>query len=205
MINLAAEGLILGLTMGTHCAVTCSPFIVPYLSTESTPHLSSKLKVFSQFIIGRFAAYLIFAGLATLIGKNLENYLSHEIEGMVFIAAATLLLVFLLLRIYRPKPHNCKHHNHSSKFRTSLPFLTGLILGVHICPTFLIALFKVVTIGDFFKASLYFISLFIGSTIYLLPVPFITDLVSTDLLKRLGIYLGFLIGIWFLIQGVLLL
>jgi hypothetical protein len=68
-----------------------------------------------------------------------------------------------------------------------------------------VGLVRVFGLGNPAESLSYFFFLFLGTTVFLLPFPFIAVWLKRDFFRRMGIYLGLLAGIWFLVQGGLLL
>ncbi len=201
MIKTSLEGLVLGLTIGGYCTAFCSPFIFPYLLTGPRATLRHKIFIFTEFTLGRLAAYLVFAAATVLLGRSLQNILTPRIKGTLLILAALVVLIYSVWCLFREQACNaCLHTRVSLK---SLPWLTGFFLGINLCPPFALALVQAISIKDLVPTALYFISLFIGTTLYLTPAPFIINLLPQQTFKRVGAYLGVLTGIWFTLQGVI--
>ena len=197
------EGFLLGISMGGYCTTTCAPFLLPYLViSDSSRHLLlRKILVLTQFLLGRLLAYCLFAVVAIFLGKSLSNYLTPAINSLLLMTAS-LLMIASALGVSGGHFSLCRLLEKYNLSRLA-PLLTGFILGLNLCPPFLVATTRALTMGSFSQALLLFIFLFLGSSIYFLPLPFLIAFINNDSTKRIGIYLGFLVGIWFLIQGIM--
>lgn len=227
MSGLAAEGFLLGLTMGGFCAMSCGPFITPYLLNAGAGGGWMKAKIFGQFLLGRLAAYLLYGLAAGLAGHEVQGLASPRAKGVFLVIAAALLLAFSLWSLWRDV-RSCPLKKMGGLpcmniFRTSdgklgkpislldlitekwlaknLPWATGFLLGLNLCPPFAVGMVRVFGLGDLPKALAYFLCLFLGTTLFLLPLPLAAAWMRPDFFRRLGIYLGLLAGAWFLIQG----
>ena len=68
------EGLILGLTLGTSCLVTCLPILLAHIVADHPGIKNGFLSSFS-FSIGRLIAYSIYATIFGLTGYLLEDFI----------------------------------------------------------------------------------------------------------------------------------
>lgn len=202
MVDILAEGLVLGLAMGGYCAASCAPFMVPYLLATGSDGLAPRLRVFASFLAGRLAAYLVVAVAAALAGRALPDLVSPRMKGVLLIAAAFVLALFSLVTLRRKSCFCPGGRETGDRLAGGLPFLTGLLLGFNLCPPFAVAVFRGIEMAHPGRAAAYFGALFLGTTAYLAPAPFVSWWVSSDFTRRMGVYLGVLAGAWFLVQGV---
>ena len=196
--ELAAEGFLLGLSVGGICSITCTPFLVPYLL--STGKGWAKAKVFGWFLTGRLAAYLLSGLAAGLAGRAVQNLASNRVKGLFLAIAAALLLAYSIRNLWRDV-RSCPMTN--AGHRTG-PLVTGFLLGASLCPPFAVGLVRAFGLADAAKAMVYFFCLFLGTTVFLVPVPILSVWMTREIFRRLGTYLGILAGGWFLIQGMVL-
>jgi hypothetical protein len=61
---------------------------------------------------------------------------------------------------------------------------------------------RVLELKSITNSVLFFFSFFIATTLYLIPLLLAVPLLKSDFIGRIGIYLGILAGVWFLIQGI---
>ena len=198
MIKYMVEPFLLGITMGGYCAVSCFPFLLPYILTDSKHKFLRKLYVFGQFLLGRLMAYILFAVLISLLAISAEGLLSQRINSLLMVIASLIMINFSLTSTKIPFCQFKKLGGIAKGF----PLVTGFILGLNLCPPFLVALVNIIEMQSIFYSCIYFFFLFLGTTIYLLPLVLVSATLKSDFFRRIGIYLGILIGIWFLIQGI---
>ncbi len=197
-----AEGFILGAAAGGTCAATCAPFLVPYLLAGGGPvSAGRRVLVFAEFMAGRLVAYLA-AGIAVaLTGRALDGFLHPRLAGSLLSAAGLALAVFSVLSL-RSASRPCRGVPRGLRAR-GFAFLTGAVLGLNLCPPFVAALVRVGGIHDPAAASIFFLALFAGTTVYLLPAPAAAAFMGGPFFRRFGAYLGIIAGGWFAVQGAL--
>ncbi len=193
----------IGLAMGGYCATLCAPFIIPYLLASGASGLGARIGIFAQFLSGRLVAYIAIAVGAGLAGGAIEDVGSPRIKGILLVTASVGLIVFSAWCGLR-KTCFCPGKG-GSRLARSFPFMTGLVLGLNLCPPFVVALLRALDMADVGKSVGFFVSMFLGTTIYLIPAPFVVWLLASDAARRMGLYLGVLGGVWFLIRGLMLL
>jgi sulfite exporter TauE/SafE len=203
MYNLLIQPFLLGLSIGLYCFAYCLPFVSSYLVSEKRL-IKDDFKVILQVIIGRFFGYLLFGAFFGYLGEKIDN----PTLNLILIAALVVLSFFLILHalnLFKPK-WLCflKIRQYKNKF----PWLMGFLLGVNLCPPFLISLTYVFTLHDLWKGIIYFIMFFIGTSLYFLPVTFLgflNKMKEFRLAARLAalvVGIGFLgYGIYYLIRG----
>lgn len=197
LLQTLLEGLLLGLSTGTLCLLTCAPIYLPYLISEERSLRKSFYKVM-EISAGRFLAYLLFGALAGWLGSFLPQQQRTLFTGISYI----LLSVFLVLNAVRThrKDKSCRIPGWM-KFSNSA-FLLGIFTGVNFCPSFLIALTKAVDLGGAVGGTLLFMGFFIGTTIFLLPLALGGLLTAIGKLKQIARLVSLLIAVWFIWQGV---
>jgi sulfite exporter TauE/SafE len=203
MIRVSAEGFTLGLAMGGSCLVTCLPFLLPYLLGGNITTLAGRTWAFGSFLAGRLAAYLVVGVLSGFLGGFLLAQTGKGaviVKGCLLVLAGGLLLVFSI-RDYKvatglPCPAG------SVKPLKGWPFLTGLVLGFSPCAPFAAGLVKAASLGSPLKGGLFFLFLFLGTTLVLLPAPLLASRMRSLFFRRIGLFFGMVAGAWFLVEGV---
>jgi sulfite exporter TauE/SafE len=121
-------------------------------------------------------------------------------KGSLLCAGAILLLIFSVRDLKKASGVPCP--GVSFKPLKGWPFLTGLVLGFYPCAPFAAGLAKATTLANPVTGTLFFLFLFLGTTLVLLPAPLIATGMRTPFFRRLGCFFGLVAGVWFLIEGV---
>ncbi len=82
------------------------------------------------------------------------------------------------------------------------PFLLGFLMGVNICPPFLISIGYIVDVGGVLNGILYFVLFFIGTSVYFIPLLFLGQLGRFDRLKFSARISAIAVGIIFLAYSI---
>ncbi|MCP4714838.1 MAG: sulfite exporter TauE/SafE family protein [Deltaproteobacteria bacterium] len=195
------EGLMLGVGSGGACLAECMPFLLPYLLMGAERGHAGSFRLFAQFMAGRLVAYLLFGLLAGSAGRSLQGLITPAIAGGLLMAAAAVLLV-AGAAAGRPQLGFCRFVQKKG-IAGHMPFVTGFVLGINICPPFAAALLRVIQLQGIATGLGYFGMLFLGSSLYMLPLPALSGFVRSTLFQRLGRNLSLLVGGWFMLQGVM--
>ena len=197
MIKTLVEGVILGLTTGTACLVTCSPIYLPYLISEDRK-LSKSIYAVLEISAGRFVSYLAFGAIAGYTGAQIASVNRELFTSIAYI----LLSAYLVLSAVRTskKAKSC-HVPKMARF-TQSGIILGILTGINFCPSFLIALSKAVDLGGAFSGMMLFLGFFFGTSIFLLPLAFIGQISKVSKMKMVAQYASILVAIWFTFSGV---
>jgi len=143
-------------------------------------------------------AYILFAVVVSSLAISSGPLLSPRVNSILLMLASLFMIIFSLINT---KIKFCQFRRLGA-ISKSFPVITGFILGLNLCPPFLVALVNILKMKSILGSCIYFLFLFLGTTIYLLPVVFVSAALNSGFFRRMGMYLGFLAGIWFLIQGI---
>jgi sulfite exporter TauE/SafE len=201
MTRIIIEGFALGLSAGIYCAGACLSFFMPYLIAEGEGKLLANMRKISSFLAGRFIAYIAFALIISLIGNAHRDILTAGTSHICLIAASLVMLGYSLA-------HNFGVHGPcvSSAGRSKLigvPFFLGLFTGMNPCPPFLVGATRILTLASIPEGCLLFAAFFAGTSVYMLPLVFVPYFARGERIKRIGLMVAFLSGIWFLIAGIM--
>src|SRR6056297_380746 len=193
MIDFILAPILAGLSAGLYCATTCIPFIAPIMVDKKRKR-KENIGVFVQFISGRFLGYVLFGAVFGFLGSEINQ---GSIDLLVNIAMIFLALLLLMQVLGVTKSKKiCK------KFKNiNIPILMGFLMGINICPPFLMSLTYVFTLGNVLKGILYFVLFFISTSVYFLPIIFLGWLGKFKEFRLVGKIAGFMAGIGFLIYG----
>jgi len=200
MIRIIFEGVMLGVSAGVYCAGTCLVFFMPYLLVEGEQKISDNLKKISLFMLGRLIAYISFALIMGLVMSANRNIFTAKFSHISLIIASLVMLAYALA-------HNFSGSQVCGPFlrRFSLmriPFLLGLFTGLNPCPPFLVGVARLSTINDILRGVVLFSAFFLGTSVYMIPLAFVSYLNRSERVRRIGVIIAMLSGIWFLFIGI---
>ncbi len=199
IIRVLAEGFALGLSSGIFCVGSCAPFLFPYLMAGAKAGIKANAILLVEFLLGRFVGYVIFGMAAGWMGGLLKPHLSEPIRAATLILAALLLVISAFYQIF-PKNPFCDFLI-KRRALVRVPFLFGFLLGINICPPFLLGVARLLEIGNVWLGALFFSAFFVSSTLYLLPIFVVTPLFKGERLRRIGIMASFIVGVCYLGAG----
>lgn len=197
MTALLAEGLGLGLSTGLYCVGACVPVLVPYLLAEERGW-ERDLVLLGKFLLGRLAAYLLFAVVVGAAGASLGAP-PPWLSGASLLACGLLLLAYAFTRSL-PRLDLCATVSRSPALRQA-PFLLGFLVGANPCPPFVAGLARLLTVGSVAGCVAYFSAFFVGTTAYVLPVLLAVPLKAVERLKSAAAIAAGLSGLWFIGLG----
>lgn len=199
MIRMIAEGWLLGLSTGPYCLGACMPFMIPYLFAEGQSTWGGNLKIIGEFLLGRFLAYLLFGALVGWIGELLQPYLSQRIASAALGATAALMLLYALVKSL-PQWTVCAWM--SRRLRgISMPVVLGFLIGINVCPPFLIAVARLLQVGGLASGVIFFLGFFAGTSLYTLPLLGVSPLTQQVRFQHIGTLSAILVGSWYLIMA----
>lgn len=189
-------GFLAGLSVGVYCLGLCLPIFVPYLLSQSRTAKSS-LQVVLEFSLGRLLGYLTFGFLIGFLGEQITNLTVHKLVALGNIWTGLLMILYSLGAI-------------DKKFCAALPFqkirwvlLLGFLTGVNICPPFLASLTYVFNLQGTLLATLYFLTFFLGTSVYIVPAALLGIFTKFLWLQKLARLSGVLVGLYFVLQSLI--
>ena len=200
------EGLLLGLSTGSFCAISCAPAAIPFIFSEKIDGWKENAGLVGMLLLGRLIAYIGVGFLVGALGGYAVRYLDPEIQRRLLAASNTLIGA---LMIATGLMHNLPGLKFCRKFRSIYrpswgSFLYGAFTGLSICPPFFMAASRVFGKGDGLSGMLYFAMFFVGTSVYFLPLLgvhlFKDRLQTVRMVARLSLIL--LGAYFFLFQGV---
>jgi sulfite exporter TauE/SafE len=200
------HGFLLGLSNGTVCLATCAPLIVPYFMGEGTRVMTDFL-VLALFLVGRLVGYLVFALLAGSIGV-----LTHpEASSLAFVFALAEILLGILMVYYgivRPRVLCAGSvagrllRSTTSMWPPLFPIVAGLLTGVSLCPPFLLAITEAMSTHSLTGSVTFFLTFFIGTSIFFVPLPFIGWLRKFSAVQIVGRMTAVIVGAMYVGTGI---
>ncbi len=200
MLQVLSEGFALGASTGIACAGTCVPFLVPYLMTDERTKIRECAGLLFQFLSGRLLAYVLFGLVAGWLGGQLRPYVSETIRAWALIVTAVLLL-FTSLKGHSSAGTFCVA-SFSKKISPKTPFFLGVLLGLNICPPFLLGMARLAEYGTATAGALFFTAFFAASSFYLIPFFIFKPLVAGQRVRFIGRTVSALVGLWYLGTGI---
>lgn len=199
MLQVTIEGLLLGLSSGAYCLGACFVFFMPYLLAEAKEKTAENLKNILFFLSGRLISYIIFALVIGFLGGRFRNVFTDKMSHLSLVVVSSLMLVYGLTKNFGELRFCRFILTHFTAIR--MPFILGLFLGLNPCMPFLTGAIRIWTLGSVFLAVILFSAFFLGSSLYLIPLVFISYLNRIGRLEQIGAILSLISGIWFLFIG----
>lgn len=200
MPALFSEGFLLGLSTGFYCLASCLPLLAPYLLAEGREVWKFNFYIFLQFLGGRFAAYMLFALLASLAGKAGQYALPAWVLPLSM-AACGLFMTFLAVSRVRGERVPCLFKKDLSPFLKRLPLALGFVTGINVCPPFMAGFLRLLELADILKGFAYFSGFFAATSLFISPVLLGTPWLGQRA-KEIGRLTLLLAGLWYLALGV---
>ena len=154
MIEPFLQGLWQGLAGGVGCVGCWGVFLPILLSRAST--LKHNLSLFVQFSLGRLLAYIAVGAGSGYLGAAFSNL------AWVRVATALAYIPLSLLLLLRGVRSEDRQKCDGFVVRPALPFAAGLVMGVSICPQFLIAVTSVLQ-GALLRLGCGFLPVFLSA------------------------------------------
>ncbi len=190
--------LLAGLSMGLFCCASCYPFLLPVFASEdrSFPQL---LRVWLQFLLGRLAGYILFGALIGGLGERFAGDGLSRLSTLAMMAMAALLILHAL----RGRPASNPSCAAALRRGAATPALLGFLLGAHACPPFLMSAAYVFTLHSMARGIAYFLVFFCATSVWFLPLLFVGLLGRMREFRWAARISALLVGILFLIHGIL--
>ncbi len=202
------QGFLLGLSTGITCLAYCSPVLVPYLLGEGKS-IRQTASTLSQFLLGRLLGYLLFAVFAWLAGYYLSSLTDRRevLMGFIYILLASLLFWYGLSQSAAPCAGRSLHARltHMALRHPALvPLVMGLLTGLNLCPPFLLAFAAACENPTLAHSLLFFLSFFLGTTLFFLPIPLLGACKCIPSLKIIGKLAAAVMSIYYFYTGMLM-
>lgn len=200
MVRIVTEGLLLGLSTGAYCLGTCMIFFMPYLLGEGRQGVPENLGKILFFMLGRLVAYIGFALGVGFLGMKYRNLFTVKFSYFSLIIVSLLMIAYALTGNFG-KLKFCRRiiHHFSSK---RMPFALGVFSGLNPCVPFLIGAVRIWTIESISLGVVLFLAFFLGTSVYMIPLVFVSYLNRIKRLKQIGLIIALLSGLWFLFVAI---
>lgn len=195
------EGFSLGLTLAGSCLATCGPIYAPVLLMEKRTFLKN-LFIVLEITAGRFLTYALFGAIAGYFGQQIPDEYREWLTGSSYVVLSVLLIYMVIPK--KNVDHATCPHKKMAGVGKRYPFWLGVVTGISICPSFLLALSQAVDLAGIWQGMLFFIAFFGGTTLVILPMAFLGFLPNwrLDYVKKIGIILTIPVALWFGYRGI---
>lgn len=192
MGDVLVQPFLAGLSTGLFCCAFCFPFVAPILVAEERS-LSESWRVLGAIIGGRLVGYAIFGMAIGFLGERFENVVIERTLLCALIALSALLMLYGVGWL-RPTASWCGALIRSP---VRVPFVMGLLMGINLCPPFLMSAIYVFTLHNMLKGIAYFLVFFLGTSLYFLPLGFLATLSRWEYLRKAARISAVLVGLIF--------
>jgi len=213
------EPLALGFSTGSWCVMYCAPVLLPFLiGREGLTH-GKNISLVGIFLAGRLVAYIgvgITLGLAGLLAMEFfDPVLARHLSTVAYIFCGLSLLASVLAPRYLKGKGCCgvstEGHDSGKSVRCASPLafvsrdgitalLSGLCVGLHICPPFWTAAARSAATGNPAAGAAFFALFYAGTLPFFLPllgIPFIS--MKLPYFRKIARITQLLVGAYFLI------
>lgn len=196
-VRFLTEGFLLGVATGHLCLATCGPVYAPFLMQNNLSNLRYFINLL-QLSLGRFITYISIGALAGLFGHRVS-----ELQREYFTFSAYILFsIFLVISSFRSR--KCEKGCTVSKWNrfSEWPIILGLLSGINVCPSFLIAFTRSFNLSGPVSGAFFFMAFFVGTNLFLLPVLFIGMLGKQRLFRQIARICAIGVAVWFIFNAI---
>jgi sulfite exporter TauE/SafE len=197
MNDVILQPLLAGFSTGLFCSTTCLPFIAPYLVSEGRAFRAT-LRIMLEFIGGRFIGYVLFGAVFGYLGERITGRAINT-AVIVSMMLASWLLILYAAGVLKPAASLCGIRGFAGR---GIPALMGLLMGVNVCPPFLLSVAYVFTLHSAWKGVAYFVVFFAATTLYFVPLVFLGFLGRMKEFQAAARVSALLVGLIFSAYGV---
>lgn len=203
------SGLLLGLANGGACLATCAAVLVPLFLGEGR-RVSENGSLLARFMAGRLVGYLLFAVLAWAANWLIlrDPALRTPVFAASYFILAGMMLAYgagkLRLSCAVPTRQVRVQMGKIPALRPLIPALFGLLTGLNLCPPFLLAFTNAALNGTLLGSLGFFLAFFAGTSVYMIPVPFVGAFRKTTALQTIGKFSAVIMSFYYVFSGILL-
>ena len=190
------QPLLTGFSVGAFCLTYCFPFMGAFLGAE-TRELRKTFLVLLEFMAGRLLGYLCVGLLAGYLGAKFNPQWLRVAADISFVTLSLVLFLYLL-GLVREKSF-CKP---TPWFRNRNPAFMGFLMGINLCPPFLLSIAYVFSKQSSLYGMLYFALFFLSSSVYFLPLAWVGIASGAPIFRKMARLSGFLVAGIFFIYGI---
>jgi len=203
------QGFILGLSSGAVCVTYCAPVLIPYLLGEKKGILQNVLLI-SQFLGGRLLGYLAFGLIAWCINRSILQAVDYRefLIGIAYVVLSVFLIFYSFSKVESPCTGEQMRgllNRVEVGWPVLLPTVMGVVTGFSFCPPFLLALTNAAEKSSLFHSLFFFLTFFLGTSIFFLPTPFLGIFRGIPVLQTIGKLAAGIMGLYYSYSGIILL
>ncbi|MCQ2974226.1 MAG: sulfite exporter TauE/SafE family protein [Bacteroidales bacterium] len=195
------EGLFIGLSVGASCLASCGPLIMSVIMKNSSTTTKS-YGYLGKFMCGRLIAYIIIAFLISLLCQ-------HEFISKEFLAVLMMIVGFMMIaNAFFKMPSYCVKGNGfktwvRKHFSWAYVSVLGFVSTLNVCPPIIAVTTTTAYSSSMFESIATFAFFFIGSSVYMLPLPLVSLVADKEALKTIGKFSSIIVGVVFIIKAIL--
>ena len=193
------EGWLLGLSTGPYCLGACAPFLVPFLLAEGGSTWRRNVALVSEFLLGRLVAYLAFGAVIGWLGEALKPHLNQRLASTALVVTSAVMILYAVVKGL-PRWKLCALSAQRLPMRR-LPFVLGLLIGINVCPPFLVAMARIIQLGGALSGAVFFLGFFAGTALWTIPLLSVSPFTRSLRAQRIGALAAVLVGAWFLLTA----
>jgi sulfite exporter TauE/SafE len=195
IVEAISQGLLLGLSTGVFCLVTCAPVYVPFVLSEDRK-LRRNMLAIGELATGRLIAYLLFGLIVGILGKQFSGPWLNKIVGAAMVLLSAAMLAFVIVKKW---PHFglCRLSNKYVNY----PALFGFLTGINVCPPFLLAMSAALSYTSIAGSILLFGGFFAGTSVYLLLLVPLGLTAKLESIRLIGLITAVLSGVLYFTLG----
>jgi len=161
------QPVLTGLSLGAFCLSYCFPFLATFMA--STPrNVKNNSLLILRFMFGRLLGYLIFGFIFGYLGEKLQSPFLTLMTDLSLILIS-MILILHLCGLLKEKKTGCP----SQQSQENNAVTMGFLMGLNICPPFLLSLPYVFSLHSTGLGIIYFLIFFLASSVYFLPMIFV--------------------------------
>jgi hypothetical protein len=142
---------------------------------------------------------MLFGAFFAYMGVRLESEWIRLAAGICLVLLSVLLILYMI-GVLRGEGIPCGR----SLIKSQSPFWMGFLMGVNVCPPFVMSFVYVFTLQSVWKGMVYFLVFFLVTTIYVLPFGFLGTLARMREFQITARISGFIVAIIFIVYGIYL-
>jgi sulfite exporter TauE/SafE len=190
------EGIMLGLATGHICLATCGPVYASYLMQENRTNLRYLTSIL-EMSAGRFVTYISIGAIAGAFGRQIADLQRDWFSLVAYLLFSAYLIVSARRSGRCDGGCATPRWNRFAKW----PFVLGLLTGINVCPSFLLALTRSFTHSGPIAGMLFFAAFFVGTSVFLLPLTFVGMLGKKLLFRKIARIAAYGVAAWFIVQA----